>query len=201
MWGDCMLYQFRSKTRSTLISIARKIDVPFITPNRLTLLSIPFAIVAAYFIFYNNYLTALVFVAISFFIDALDGALATVRNEKTPLGNYLDSMADRVVEAILYLGFIVQFPFATILAFSLGIIATHTKALVGEVIEADNRDWPGMGGRPDRAILLFGGMVIAIIIPYSNGLFTVELFLYLISLVVIVGNVQRILFARKILQN
>ena len=196
-----MLYQFRSKSKSTLLSIARKIDTPLLTPNRLTLLSIPFAIIAAYFIFYNNYLVAIAFVAISFFIDALDGALATIRNQKTPFGNYLDSVADRIVEAVIYLGFIMQFPFATVLAFSLGIIGTHTKALVGEVVEADNRDWPGLGGRPDRAILLIVGMVIAAFVPQINSLFTVELFLYLIALIVLVGNVQRILFARVVLQN
>lgn len=192
-----MLYSFRKRTRSLLLSFARAINFPFLSPNLLTLLSLPFAFAAAYFISRNDFSYAIVFVFAAFFIDALDGALAEVRKQKTLFGNYLDAVVDRVVEALIFFGFVFLYPLAAILAFSLSILATHSKALLGTIVRADNRDWLGLGGRPERSAILFFGMLLSIFFPSFGQYNTMEAVLYLLAFIIFIGNIQRLIFARK----
>lgn len=194
-----MLYVLRKNVKSALLFCAEKINFPFLTPNRLTLLSIPAAAIAAYYIFHGNLSFALVFVFLAFFIDALDGALAEVRQQKTPFGNYLDAVVDRIVEATIFFGFAFLYPVASILAFSLGAFASYSKAFLATLIETDNRDWQSLGGRADRAVLLVAGMSAAIFVPFFNYFPTMELVLYFIAAIVFIGNIQRIIAAKAMI--
>lgn len=198
--GDGLLYSFRKHVKKFLLACARAVDFSFVTPNRITILSIPFAFAAAFFLWQKNFVFALLFVFFAFFLDALDGALAELRKQKTAFGNYLDACADRVVEASVFFGLLFSFPTAVLLAFVLGTLGTHSKALLGTVVETDNRDWPGMGGRPDRLVLLFLGILLSVFFPVVFSFQTMELFLYMIALFSLAGNIERLFFAEKIIK-
>ena len=194
-----MLYVFRKHSRRALLFCASTINFPFLTPNRLTLLSIPFSLIAAYYISIAYFPIAVVFILLSFFIDALDGALAEIREQKSPFGNYLDAVVDRVTEAIIFFGFLFLYPVGAAFTFSTGILASYSKARLGAGVEADNRDWSSLGDRADRAIMLLAGMSAAIFFPFFFGHSTMELALYLIAVAAFVGNIQRLLFARELI--
>src|SRR5271154_5810667 len=72
-------------------------------PNQLTFLRLaflPFFIMA---IHYERYNWALVILIVAGFTDALDGLLARGLNQKTPLGAYLDPIADKLMMSSSYL--------------------------------------------------------------------------------------------------
>ncbi|MEM3362016.1 MAG: CDP-alcohol phosphatidyltransferase family protein [Candidatus Anstonellaceae archaeon] len=79
-----------------------KIDIE---PNLLTLSSIPFSIISAYLTYTKNNL-AILFVLFTFFLDAIDGAIARKKNKITKYGAYLDGMCDRVAEFFILLPFL-----------------------------------------------------------------------------------------------
>ena len=69
-------------------------------PNQLTFLRLaflPFFIMA---IHYERYSWALVILIVAGFTDALDGFLARGLNQKTPLGAYLDPIADKLLLSV-----------------------------------------------------------------------------------------------------
>lgn len=74
----------------------------FTVPNQLTFLRLaflPFFIIA---IKYDNYLVALAIFVIAGFTDALDGFLARNLNQRTPVGAYLDPIADKLLLSSSY---------------------------------------------------------------------------------------------------
>jgi cardiolipin synthase len=71
-------------------------------PNQLTFLRLaflPFFIMA---IHYERYNWALIILIVAGFTDALDGFLARGLNQKTPLGAYLDPIADKLLLSSSY---------------------------------------------------------------------------------------------------
>ena len=71
-------------------------------PNQLTFLRLaflPFFILA---IHYERYGLALVILVVAGFTDTLDGLLARGLNQKTPLGAYLDPIADKLLMSSSY---------------------------------------------------------------------------------------------------
>jgi cardiolipin synthase len=71
-------------------------------PNQLTFLRLaflPFFILA---IHYERYGLALIILVVAGFTDALDGLLARGLNQKTPLGAYLDPIADKLLMSSSY---------------------------------------------------------------------------------------------------
>ena len=72
-------------------------------PNQLTFLRLaflPFFIIA---IKYENFRTALAIFMVAGLTDGLDGLLARELNQKTPLGAYLDPIADKLLLSSSYL--------------------------------------------------------------------------------------------------
>lgn len=109
-------------------------------PNDLTILSVVLAIIGAYFIFAMNPL-GLVFIALSFATDMLDGALARAKNLVSNFGAYLDGITDRLVEffALLPLFFVPQFLLPSLLVLFFGSVMTaFSKAYADhrEVLDA-----------------------------------------------------------------
>ena len=192
-----MLYSLRKKSEKILFWAAMAVNFSFVTPNRLSLLSIPFAILSAFFLSHSDFAFGFVFALFSFFLDALDGALAKLRKKQTVFGNYLDAVSDRIVEAFIFFGLAFSFPFESAFAYALSFLASHSKALFGTIKITDNRDWKGIGGRPERLLLLLSGMIAAVFFPQIFSIQTMQLFLILIIIICFIGNIQRIFFAKK----
>jgi cardiolipin synthase len=84
------------------MTLANKITV-------LRIIAIPFFVIA---LLYHYILSAQILFVVSVFSDALDGTIARVRGERTPLGTFLDPMADKLLllSAYITLTYLGEFP-------------------------------------------------------------------------------------------
>lgn len=100
--------------RETLAGWVVKPLVPILSrsrlkPNTLTLIGLAISGIAATAIAMKHLLLAGLLVLFSGLFDLLDGALARLTSQASSFGALLDSVADRVSEAILFLGLLVMY--------------------------------------------------------------------------------------------
>lgn len=195
-----MLGLLRQKTKKYILPVGRLLAKTEIPVMAFTFLAIPLALIAGYFIFQQNYFPAFVFVLLAIVVDFFDGALAEATDSKTVEGNYLDAVTDKIVEAILLVSFVFHFPLETALAFSGNLIISFAKPRAGLVIVTDNRDWPGIGERSERTLLLILALLIASIVPVIFGYPVVSLFLLLFALITWIGGIQRIFYGVSLIK-
>lgn len=79
--------------------IARVLSVLRITPNLLTLMGV---ISAVALLFFPNSIIGLIFLALSLIFDGVDGSVAIISTKESKLGAVLDSIADRITEALWF---------------------------------------------------------------------------------------------------
>lgn len=194
-----MLGQIRKDIKPLLRKIAKIISVIPLTANQFTFLAIPLSGVAAYFLATENYLYGLIFVIFSILIDLLDGSFAEAKKQKSFFGNYLDALVDKMVEAIIYFGLAFNYPLLAFLCFSTTMLNSYAKPRVALVIETDNHDWPAIGDRADRLLLLIIGLLIANFITIQN-IDIVQITLGIITIITFFGFIQRILYAKKLIK-
>jgi phosphatidylglycerophosphate synthase len=75
-----------------------------INPNVFTYLSIPFALIAAYFFFNNQLILGAILYLISYIFDCIDGMYARITNSTSEFGAKLDNYVDRINHVFLYFG-------------------------------------------------------------------------------------------------
>lgn len=171
-----------------------------LTPNQYSLISIFFAFLCFLFLVKNNLVFALVFFFIASFLDFIDGAVARITQRATKKGAYLDTICDRYVEGVIYLGLLflplprVLFPAYVwiFLAFFGSLLTTYSKAAAKEkeIIEKELKK--GFVGRGERMILTFLALFL--------GIFNLSWMLYLIVILAILTNItalQRISLVLK----
>lgn len=191
-----MLGKLRKQTRSIVISIAKVLAVLPITANQFTLIAIPLAVIAAYFLAKQNYVLGLVFIILTALIDLLDGPFANVKKQKSNFGNYFDAIVDRVVEVIIYFGLVFAYPLLAFLCIVTSMLITYAKTRAGLVIETDNHDWPAIGERSDRLVLLIIGILIANFISSQS----IQIVLVVIVIINLIGFIQRVFYAKKLIK-
>ncbi len=149
--------------------ILNKIAMPLkgMNPDIFSWLALIFAVLTGY-AFYTGrtefLLLASLFVAISGFLDAMDGALARVSKLASKRGDFLDHVLDRYAD-IFIIGGIMFSPwvsdvlgfFAVIGVILLSYMGTQAQALTGK------RDYSGYLGRATRLLIL----ILAPIIHYA----------------------------------
>jgi cardiolipin synthase (CMP-forming) len=89
-----------SETLTKPIAVDTRI---FTVPNQLTFLRLgflPFFLIAVY---YNHYIWALLLLIAAGASDGLDGLVARVLNQRSPLGAYLDPIADKLLMSASFL--------------------------------------------------------------------------------------------------
>jgi len=113
-WEMLKLLQYRPGglvakflNRPFSIRMTRKIlNIPFITPNLVTIADFFLGLFALWFIFKGGYMMT-VFGAfllhLNSIIDGVDGEIAKMRHQSSPVGGYLDSVSDEILGAILYI--------------------------------------------------------------------------------------------------
>ncbi|MBU0979869.1 MAG: CDP-alcohol phosphatidyltransferase family protein [Nanoarchaeota archaeon] len=169
-------------------------------PNTWSVLGLPFALLAAYFLYLQDYPKALVFVLVAALCDYLDGTMAKVSGQITKFGNYLDAMMDRIVEIIIFFGFAFYYPMPSFFAISGSLLMSYSKARAAMLVKIGNRDVPAIGERADRMILLMVGMLLAIFLPKIYGYDTLAILLVLIGLMSYIGTLQRFIRVQKVLR-
>jgi CDP-diacylglycerol---glycerol-3-phosphate 3-phosphatidyltransferase len=80
-----------------------------IHPNTVTLVGLAGTAVCAVLIGLGHMTTAGILLLVMGPVDAMDGALARMRNEATHWGAFVDSVTDRYSELFLFLGFLIYF--------------------------------------------------------------------------------------------
>ncbi len=196
-----MLGKLRKKTKPLPVFLAKPFAAIGIHPNIVSFLGMPLALIAAFFIFQQHYLLALLFVVLAITMDLIDGSVAKLSGKKSYFGNYLETMIDKYVEFFLFAGFVFAYPLETVLVVGFSLIESYAKPRVALVIIADNRDWPAIGEHADKMVLLMAGLIASSFFPKIIGFQTMRLFLWLIIGMVFIGGIQRILYAKKLIRN
>jgi len=83
--------------------IAKTLINTSFTPIHITITFIISGLVGVYFILEGYYLLAAVFLILKSILDAADGELARVKNTPSYTGRYLDSVADILLNAVIFL--------------------------------------------------------------------------------------------------
>lgn len=97
-----------SKIRDRLKPLIETVAAPFVrlglSPNHITFIAFFLGIIAAVLFATEKFRLAGVVVLIGGFFDMIDGAVARLTDKVTRFGGVLDSVLDRVTDAILYFG-------------------------------------------------------------------------------------------------
>ena len=189
-----------SKYRNSSKSIVSILATPFIllgfTPLAVTLLSLPFAILFLLSIIHGNFLFAFFFGVLALMMDAIDGTVAKKCGSVSLFGNYIDAVVDKVIDFILISSFVFYFPVETVITLGCSFLASYAKPRVALVIATDNRDWPGIGERGDKMVILLSGVLLAVFF----GVLIMRPVLWLVTTVAVVGFFQRISYARRLIK-
>jgi phosphatidylglycerophosphate synthase len=118
------------------------------------LLGIVLAALAAGAARLNAHLPALALAVLAVLTDMADGEVARRTGTAGPEGNYLDALGDRIGECILLLGLLEASPNLAALSLAGACLTSYAKARCALVLQMDNRDWPGFGEYPDRAVMI-----------------------------------------------
>lgn len=134
-------------------------------PNTITLLGLAGNIVGAVLLAQGNFLAGGLLVLVMGPVDALDGAMARLRNEPTDFGAFVDSVTDRYSELIIYAG--ITYYFATHADWQLVVVVFFAAAgsvLVSYVkARAESLGFVARGGiltRFERYLVLAPALVL-----------------------------------------
>jgi len=144
-----------------------------ITPNQWTLMSIVFALMGLYFTINVNFLLALISFFVSGILDFIDGSVARAKNMSSSAGAYIDTIVDRYIEGIMFLGLLfvslptIIFPSYTWIFLALfgSMLTTYTKAAAKEKGLVKQELKGGLMSRGERIILIF---LIFILLIFSQ---------------------------------
>ena len=136
-------------------------------------------------------------------LDALDGAVARAGNRVTHVGAYLDALCDRYVDAMV-VGTVASVTGTWALSMTVvvgALLVSYAKARAAMEVRIENREWPDLMERTERAALFLGGLLASQLIPWrplGHDLFWWALVLLAVFLHLTVA--QRVLRARRLIQ-
>jgi CDP-diacylglycerol--glycerol-3-phosphate 3-phosphatidyltransferase len=157
---------FRDRVRAWAVPVALALGRIGMTPNRLTVLGFAGTCVAAIAVAAGSWRLGGILVLVFGIFDMFDGALARATGRVTRFGSFLDSTLDRLGENLVLAGIVVgaarlDFGEAAVfaaLAMAVGSMVTYTRAKA-EAIGVHGE--VGVAPRPERLILLAGGLFLA----------------------------------------
>src|SRR3989344_6828044 len=187
-----MLGSLREKTKPFTRLVAKPFAMIGFPPLLFTLLGVLLAIIASFFLFQQKFSEAFLFTLLAISIDLFDGEVARLQKKESLFGNYFETMVDKLVEIILFIGTAFLFPLASICALAFSMFNSYAKPRVALVIITDNRDWPAIGEHAERMLLLLLGILLSIFSLKFSGFKALEISLWLIAIISAIGSVQRI---------
>ena len=173
-----------------------------VSPNALTTAGVLLCMAAAVLIPFEDrnkflfYWLAAAFFIVGSILDILDGALARQSDKATPLGEFLDSLSDRISEGFVLAAIALVFARAgddiavvfCVAAVAGSFLVSYARAkaeLIG--LKGD----VGIGSRAERVIVISSGLILA---PLGVPL---QWFIYLLAATAWLTVLQRILSVRK----
>lgn len=123
--------------------------IPLNVPNSLTVLRILLVPVFVGFLVYERYDYALITLLIAALTDGLDGAIARLANQRTPIGAYLDPLADKILlmSAFLTLSVMHVIPVWTVILVVSRDVILLTGTLIARLTESNVDVSPTMLGK------------------------------------------------------
>lgn len=175
-----------------------------LSPNAWTIMSLVPAIVGFYYLVYpKNLLLGAVLFLLAAFLDIVDGGVARVTGRVSNLGAYIDGVADRMVEAMLFFGLMLYgVPDYILPGYLWAALALFFGSAMTSFVEvyADHRQaisdpnvLANMGGileRMERIALVFVGMLAAYLVAPVYLTYA----LASVSVLAMITVLQRIIF-------
>ncbi|MBI2232369.1 MAG: CDP-alcohol phosphatidyltransferase family protein [Candidatus Aenigmarchaeota archaeon] len=195
-----MLFKRREKFNSLSVRIGIIFSKLPLSPNQWTVLAFVPALISAYFLVKEDFLLSALLFLISGFVDLIDGSVARVTGRVTKLGAYLDTIADRYVEAIIIFALLfVALPqvyfqiYVWLYVYLFGsMLTTYAKAAAKEKDLVDEEIKGGIMERAERLLILVLGIILA---AYGKSFLS-----YTIVLLAVLANIsalQRIYYSVK----
>lgn len=189
-----------SLLRESVRPIGKAVAKPFvkagISPNAITLTAVPLSTLAAFAIAKSFFWPAFFLSLISVLLDFLDGAVARASGQVSDYGNHLEAVIDRYVEAALLAGLAAHYPVLATVALGFSVLVSYIKARVGLVIKSDNSDWPGVGDRTDRVLLI---LLCILFLAYQHPVYA-HTSLWCLTGIAAVGSIQRLNHSRLLIE-
>lgn len=152
-----MLGSLRKISEEYLNSIAKALARYNIDPNFVTSLALLSSTISAIFFFFKIVFLAAIFLALSGFLDLLDGMIARISKRETRLGNVMDSVMDRYSDflPILSIGFagLAGWPYVALAIFG-SMIPSYVRAKIEMNLTNSMKGKVILGERADRLIIL-----------------------------------------------
>ncbi len=104
-----VLSQFRGPVTKLMEPVYIFINKLGIHPNTITIAGLGLGIIAGWAFASGEYMAAAISIALSGFLDMLDGGVARVGGYVSDEGAFLDSIADRLGESAIYVGVVLNF--------------------------------------------------------------------------------------------
>jgi phosphatidylglycerophosphate synthase len=176
-----------------------------VPPNVFSSLAMVVAAVGALLFHFRLYVPAFVFIGVACLWDTFDGAVARAEKRVTKFGYYLEGIIDKWVEVIIYMGFAASgYALESFLVISATLMLSFAKPRAAMVVPIGEHDWPAIGERFDRLLLLNIGLVIFLFLPrFRLGqveVRTLSIVFAILFIVIVVGSIQRIFYAKKIIE-
>jgi CDP-diacylglycerol--glycerol-3-phosphate 3-phosphatidyltransferase len=135
-----------------------------IRPNTVTLIGLAGTVGCAVLIALGHMTWAGILLLIMGPVDAMDGALARMRNEASDWGAFVDSVTDRYAELVLFLGFLIYYMLhANVTGILLAYLAAAGSVLVSYIkarADASKLDANvGLLTRVERYLVLIPGLI------------------------------------------
>ena len=151
-------------TRLLADPVARLLARLGLTPNHVTLLGLLLSGGVAYLIARGWLLAAGALLVVAGAFDLLDGALARLKGQATPFGALLDSVSDRLSEALALLGVLVLALDRGSDTLSLLVFLALTGSVMVSYIRARSEGLGipgdvGLATRPERLLILVVGLL------------------------------------------
>jgi|UniRef100_A0A7C6EDG3 CDP-diacylglycerol--glycerol-3-phosphate 3-phosphatidyltransferase len=151
---------YKSIARKPLQPIVQLLIGLKISPNLLTILSLPISVIVGYFFALGRFPIAGALLLLVGFFDTVDGEVARKSNRINPKGAFLDSTIDRISEFLVFLGIFIFFrenPKITILIFITFFASLLVSYIRARAQGIGNECNTGIFERPVRFIILVLG--------------------------------------------
>ncbi len=185
-------------------SLAAPLAKAGFTPNQVTLLGLVFILLnCALYIWHQSTFWFGLGLAASFAFDALDGAVARLRNMSSKFGGYLDGVIDRYQEIAVYaaIAWVTGWWALAFLTLTGSLMVSYNKARTAIEIPIENHAWPDLLERFERVVILSFALVLDSFVTLPAMLGGSVLFLSLLFLGIFahVTAIQRFFRARAML--
>ena len=166
------LYALKPKFQELLRPLVGRLAAAGVTANQVTVLALALSVAAGAFVaMYADAIRPFLFLPLVFLVrmtlNAIDGMLAREFGQQSPLGAYLNELADVVSDAALYAPFALVAPFGP---WSVGLVivaacVSEMAGALGPMVGAARR-FDGPMGKSDRA-LVFGALGLYLGLGYA----------------------------------